>query len=60
MQLLNNFVPALYDTVSQTAPNSTTDVFTFKTGGTSGTTVATITIVYTDTTKATMSTAVRT
>lgn len=44
-----------YDYVTVTYPNSTTDVFTFKNGGSSGTTVATVTLVYTDTTKNSLS-----
>lgn len=39
---------------------STTDTYTFKTGGASGTTVGTITITYTDSGKSTISTVVRT
>lgn len=39
------------------APTSTTDVFTFKTGGSGGTTVGTVTVVYTDSTKTVLSTA---
>lgn len=41
------------------ATASTTDTYTFKTGGASGTTVATLLITYTDSTKATISTVVR-
>lgn len=40
-----------YDYVSVSYPNSTTEVYTFKTGGSSGTTVATVTLTYTDSTK---------
>lgn len=48
-----------YDYVSL-ATASTTDTYTFKTGGSGGTTVATITITYTDSTKATISNVART
>lgn len=48
-----------YDYVSN-APTSTTDVFTFKIGGSSGKVEAVVTILYTDTTKATISTVTRT
>lgn len=40
--------------------NSTQDIWTFKTGGAAGTLVATVTITYTDTTKATISTVAKT
>lgn len=40
-----------WDYLKQTYPNDTTDVFTFKSGGSGGTTVAVVTIVYTDSTK---------
>lgn len=49
----------VYDYVSL-ATASTTDTYTFKTGGSGGTTVATITITYTDSTKATISSVART
>ena len=45
-----------YDAVSVSYPDSTTEVYTFKTGGLSGTTVATITITYTDSSKENIST----
>lgn len=51
-------IPA-YDYVGQSQA-STTDTWTFKTGGSGGTTVATVTITYTDSTKATISNVVRT
>lgn len=48
-----------YDYVSL-AVAATTDTYTFKTGGAGGTTVATVTITYTDSTKAVISTVVKT
>lgn len=42
------------------APTSLTDVFTFKIGGSTGTSLAVVSVVYTDTTKATISTVTRT
>lgn len=45
----------VYDYVSYTNTNSTTDTYTFKVGGSGGVTVATLTIVYTDTTKSQIS-----
>lgn len=48
-----------WDYVTQTQA-STTDTWTFKTGGSGGTTVATVTISYTDNTKNTISTVAKT
>ena len=53
-------VVSLYDYVKATYPIDTTEVYTFKTGGSGGTTVATITIVYVDNTKAKIDTVTRT
>lgn len=56
----SGLIPFAYDYMAYTNTDSTTDTFVYKTGGSSGTTVATVTIVYTDTTKATISTVTRT
>lgn len=40
-----------YDAVAVTYPSATQEVYAFKTGGVSGTTVATITVNYSDSTK---------
>ena len=53
------FVHALHDYIAL-AQAATTDTWTFKSGGAGGTLVATVTITYTDSTKATISTVVRT
>ena len=53
---MNSLVPDGYDYVAVTYPTSTSEVFTFKTGGSGGTTVATITLVYTDASKNDLST----
>jgi len=45
-----------YDYVSVAYPVATTEVYTFKEGGAGGTTVATVTIVYTDSSKQNLST----
>lgn len=37
-----------YDYVGVTYPDTSTEVYTFKTGGSGGTTVATVTLVYSD------------
>lgn len=49
-----------WDYVSATYPLTTTEVYEFKTGGSGGTTVATITIVYTTAAKTDLSTVTRT
>jgi hypothetical protein len=49
-----------YDYVSVAYPTSTQEVYTFKSGGSGGTTVGTITIEYTDATKENLSSAERT
>lgn len=41
----------VYDYLSASYPNSTTEVYTYKVGGSVGTTVATITVTYTNSTK---------
>ena len=51
--------PYNYDYVAVTYPTSTTEVFTYKTGGVGGTTIATMTITYTDATKCDISNIVR-
>lgn len=40
-----------WDAVSATYPSNTTEIYAFKTGGLSGTVVATVTIVYTNASK---------
>lgn len=48
-----------YDYISRTLTNSTTETYVYKTGGSGGTTVATVTVVYTDSTLQTISTVTR-
>ena len=48
-----------YDYVAVTYPTGTTEVYTFKNGGSGGTVVAIITLIYTDTTKVNLSSAER-
>jgi hypothetical protein len=48
-----------YDYISVAYPSDTTEVYTFKVGGSGGTTVAIVTIVYTDNTKVNLSTVTR-
>ena len=60
IRILNTCVPANWDYVSLTASNSTTDVYTFKTGGSGGTSAGVITIVYTDSGHNTLSSVTRT
>jgi hypothetical protein len=40
-----------FDAVSVTYPNSTTEVYSFKTGGLSGSVVATVEVIFTDSSK---------
>lgn len=49
-----------YDYIAAAYPNATTETYTFKTGGSGGTTVATVTVVYTDATKENLSTVTKT
>ncbi len=49
-----------FDYIVYTNTNSTTDTYVYKFGGSGGSTVATITIVYTDTSKNTISTVTKT
>lgn len=51
---------AAYDYVGVTLPNSVAEAYAFKTGGSGGTTVATVTVVYTDANKTTLSSITRT
>jgi hypothetical protein len=44
-----------YDFLSVAYPDATTETYTFKTGGASGTTSAIVTVVYTDSTKENLS-----
>jgi len=53
---LVNFV---YDYVSVNYATATTEIYTFKTGGSSGTTTGVITLTYTDSTKDNLSSAER-
>lgn len=56
----DGFALPKYDYVGVAYPLTTQEVYTFKTGGSGGTTVATITLNYTDSTKNNLSSAVRT
>jgi hypothetical protein len=47
----NILIPKKYDYIGFAYPAGDTEVLTFKTGGAGGTTIATLTIVYTDATK---------
>lgn len=53
------FALPYYDYLSVSYPDSVTEIYTFKTDGASGSTVGTITIVYTSSTKANLSTVTR-
>jgi len=49
-----------FDFIGATYPDTTTETYTFKSGGSSGSTVATVTVVYTDATKEFISTVTKT
>lgn len=53
-------VTVAFDTVTYTNTSSTVDTYTYKTGGTGGTTVATVTVTWTDATKSVLVSVVRT
>jgi hypothetical protein len=53
-------VSEVFDFISANYAGATTDVYTYKSGGSGGTTVATVTITYTDSTKGTISTVAKT
>lgn len=44
-------VPEAFDYILATYPTTSSEVYTYKSGGSGGTTVATVTVVYTDSTK---------
>lgn len=48
VHLVNTLVQSEYDYIAVTYPDTSTEVYTFKTGGSGGTTVATVTLVYSD------------
>lgn len=56
----NMLVSEKYDYVAIAYPTSTTETYTFKTGGSGGTTVATVTLTFTDSTKASLSSVAKT
>lgn len=49
-----------YDYIERTLTNSTTETYVYKSGGSGGTTAATVTVVYTDSTLGTISTVTKT
>lgn len=51
VNLISGFVSETYDYFSIAYPSATQEVYTFKTGGSGGTLVATLTLNYTDATK---------
>lgn len=48
-------IPQTYDAITVAYPNSTTETYTYKTGGTGGTTILTVTVVYTSSSKQNLS-----
>lgn len=59
-ELVSNGGMPEWDYVARTEPNATTDLWTFKIGGSGGDVVGTRTIVYTDSTKTLISTVTKT
>lgn len=58
---VNGLIQEKYDYVSmELSAGDTTETYTFKTGGSGGTTVATVTVVYTDSTREVLSSATKT
>lgn len=56
-----NFTPSQeFDAIVATYPSSTVEVYTYKSGGTGGTTVMTITVTYTTSSKEFIDTVVKT
>jgi hypothetical protein len=51
-ELVNGMIPPVYDYVAVAYPSSAQEVYTFYIGGSSGTLEGTVTINYTDSTKA--------
>lgn len=56
---LNSLVPEPYDYIGASYPDPETEIYVYKTGGAGGTTVATVTVVYVDSTKERLSSATR-
>jgi len=48
---IGSLVSVAWDYVVETEPTTSSEVYTFKTGGSGGTTVATVTVTYFDSTK---------
>ena len=59
MKQVNSLINFSYNYVSVAYPGADTEVYTFKTGGSGGTTVGTITVVYTDSSKESLSSVTR-
>lgn len=55
-----SLVPASYDSIAVTYPSAVTEVYTYKAGGLSGDTVATITVTYSTSAKEILVSVVRT
>jgi hypothetical protein len=48
---INTFITSPFDYIAASYPNVMTEVYVYKSGGSSGTTVGTITVIYSDSTK---------
>lgn len=56
----DNLVPYAFDYIGATYPTSASEAYTYKTGGAGGSTVATVTVVFTDSTKSVLTSVTRT
>lgn len=57
---LGSIVPFSYDYIAGVATNPTTETYTYKSGGSTGTTVASVVVVYSDATKTFVTSVTRT
>lgn len=60
VETLGTLVPGEYDSIAASYPSANVEVYMYYAGGLSGTLVSTVTVTYTDSTKATLVSVVRT
>jgi hypothetical protein len=60
VNIVNGLVIPAYDYVSRTVSPATTETYVFKSGGSGGTTVATVVLVYSDSTLSSLLTVTKT
>lgn len=59
-RLASPLINVAYDSITITYPSATVETYKFRQGGASGTVMSTLTLTYTDSTKASLSSVVRT